>query len=331
MTAGATQASSPRAPGIRRPTPEQSQSVELFENLDRIATVEMRAHGMPRGVVRRLYETVRARSVEPLTLSVGRQLMGCVGERVAIFTGILNEDLPVGEVDGPVGAALLADALTEIGAVGEVYVPEAMLGLMAEIRTAINGRFEIYPGTDHARDVYALLATEKLGRNGAGIAHSVHGAPIAQDFDVDDLFDEFNRTGKLTIAIGDGGNEVGFGTFFDEVREFVPRGKDCGCGCGLGIVTTTSAQWVLPCAISNTGAYALVSALAVLSSRPELAISPDRVASAISAAVEFGAVDGGTFRPYALGDDGVPLDAVKATTLLMRTIVEQAFRVSPRA
>jgi hypothetical protein len=303
--------------------------LEAFENLDRVATVEMRTQGIPRGVVRRLYAT--ARRELPLTQEVGQALMACVGGRVAVFTGIVAEPLPFGEVDGPIGASVLAQTLERIGVSVDVIVPVAMAEVAQGVRTSLGAEYEIRHTARGADDYVAVVTIEKLGRNAVGATHTVLGSPIEQDFDADDLVEQFNGDGRLTIAIGDGGNEIGFGAIYDEALEFVPRGRDCGCPCGGGIVSRTATQILFPAAVSNHGAYAVAGALAVLAGRPEIAPYPDAIASAIDASVRLGCLDGGTFLPHVLADDGIPLEGVKAVAGVMRTIVEQSFRTTPRA
>jgi hypothetical protein len=307
---------------------EGGTGLEPFENLDRAATIEMRTIGFPAGIVRHLYAA--ARGELPITYEIARALHACAGARVAIFTGIVADPLPVGEVDGPIGAAVLAQTLAVVGVGSHVVVPEEMAGVMDAVQQALRADLDIRhvaaPGSEYA----AVVAIEKLGRNAMGTTHTVLGTPVVQGFEADDLVEEFNRDGRPTIGIGDGGNEVGFGAIRETALERVPRGRDCGCPCGGGIVTATATQLLFPASVSNFGAYAVANALAALAGRPALAPYPDAVASAIEAAVRAGCLDGGTFTPHVLADDGVPLDGVKNVVGVMRTIVLQSFRTSPR-
>jgi hypothetical protein len=300
---------------------------EPFENLDRIATVEMRTQGMPAGVVRRLYAAARADG--PLCVELARPLLECQG-RVAILTGIILDGLPQGEVDGPIGASVLAQTLERLDIEADVIVPEEMLEVMAAIRTALGAGFEVRTQARPADEYAAGVSIEKLGRNACGVAHTVLGSPLEQDFDADDLIEALNDAGRLTLGIGDGGNEIGFGRMYEAARAVVPKGTECGCPCGNGIVTATSTQLLFPAAVSNHGAYAVSGALAVLAERPDIFPFPDAVGSAIEASVAAGCRDGGTFHPRVLADDGIPLEAIKAVVAVMRTIVFQSFRHSPR-
>jgi D-glutamate cyclase len=234
-------------------------------------------------------------------------------------------------VDGPIGACVLALSLESLGVAADVVVPAEMVPVVEAVKTSLSANFEIREQARSADEYAAVITIEKLGRNLAGTTHTVLGSPIDQDFAADDLVDQFNREGRLTIAIGDGGNEIGFGAIYDQALELVPRGRDCGCPCGGGIVSTTATQILFPAAVSNHGAYAVSGALAVLAGRPEIAPYSDAIGAAIDVAVRQGCLDGGTFLPHVMADDGIPLESVKAIATVMRTIVEQTFRSTPRS
>ena len=138
------------------------------------------------------------------------------------------------------------------------------------------------------------------------------------------------HTVESAPGLRDGGNEVGFGAIYSEALELVPLGRDCGCPCGGGIICTTATELLFPAAVSNFGAYAVACALGVLVGRPAVCPQPDHVGSAIAAAIGEGCVDGGTFYPHVLADDGIPLKGVEHVVGVMRTIVDQTFRSTPR-
>ena len=62
------------------------------------------------------------------------------------------------------------------------------------------------------------VTIEKLGRNKEGIRHSVMGTPLPKtgDYYIDDFIVAMTEKGKLTVGIGDGGNEIGFGKIHDK-------------------------------------------------------------------------------------------------------------------
>lgn len=300
-----------------------------FENLDRLLNVEIRLQGLPVSVVPRLY--TKARGDRPPLVVQAAQALKDRAHRVACITGAVFPHLPKGEVDGPIGAAVLAQGLVKLGREADVVVPAAMLPVVQAIRAALHSEFGIVTDEDAKPSDYdAAITIEKLGRNRKGRTHSIMGAPQEQVPIADDFIETLNSSKHLTIGIGDGGNEIGFGALFEYAREIVPHGADCGCPCGDGIVTSTATEVVVPCNVSDFGAYAITAALGILEDRPLLLPSERSIADSIEAAVVLGCLEGGTFLPGRLGDDGIPLSGVMAMVTLMRTVAIQHFRVTPR-
>ena len=100
-----------------------------------------------------------------------------------------------------------------------------------------------------------------------------------------------------TIAVGDGGNELGMGHLRDSLMDRINLGELIFCD--------TEADHVIPAGISNWGAYALAASLAVLSGTPIL-IRPEDELAVLEAQVAVGAVDGCT-RKNEVSVDGVPI------------------------
>ena len=68
-----------------------------------------------------------------------------------------------------------------------------------------------------------------------------------------------------TIGVGDGGNEIGMGSFlWESLHPLVPNGH------GPRIVCRIPTDWTIVAGTSNWGAYALAAAVALLKGRPEL-------------------------------------------------------------
>lgn len=302
-----------------------------FENVDRLSQVEMRTQGLPTGIVGQLYAIARGDG-PPLAMRAAEALRDPSVRRVACVTGIAGGPLPVGEVDGPIGAAALAIAMNTLGRAADIVVPGPMVPVAEAVRCAMGGDFGVVADIHATADAYdGAVTVEKLGRNRHGVYHSIFGAVIEDQQPLgDELIEALRAAGKPTIGIGDGGNEIGFGAMYDDAVRLVPRGGDCGCPCGGGIVTATATGIVYPAVVSNFGAYAIVAALGILEERPLLLVSPERVAAGVEAAVTNGCLDGGTFEPGRLADDGIPVDGVMAYVGLLRTIACQHFRTTPR-
>ena len=290
-----------------------------YENVDRLATVEMRAHNMLQGYVPRLHAIVRGEN--PITYDISQALLKMRGAKVAIVTGIVVEGfLPKGEVDGPIGAAVLGRALARLGHEVDILVEREMDDVVASLIETLGFDGNIVHTTNRSPEDLARWAEhydvavtiEKLGRNREGVRHSVMGSPLAKsgDYYIDDFIEAMTGSGKLTVGIGDGGNEIGFGKIHDDVRAMIPFGDDCGCPCGGGITTTTATRYLLPAAISNYGAYALTTALALGASDGELLVEGQTIRKLIEEVVALGCLDGGTVNPEFIGDDAVPIEAV---------------------
>jgi hypothetical protein len=326
------------------------------EYVDRLCTVEMRpaAGNLPRGAIHRLYQAARTWRGRPLTLASAEALRLAVpaGAPVFLVTGAGGPPvLPNAEVDGLLGAAVLAKTLHfGLGAEPFILTEERAIEPVRAAVAAAGMRFTRLgedPAVDHAvthvstplaadecraqastlfrnHPPSAVIAIEKLSPNSAGIIHG--GTGIDQDAKHSKpqfLFEEAERAGALTVGIGDGGNEVGFGVVADAVREVMPAGARCTCPCGAGNAAAIATTEFVVAAISDWGAYAVAGMLAHLIDRPDLLLSADELERMIRAVVDAGAYDGVFARPV-LADDGVPLRA----QLAYATMLESLFAVA---
>ena len=327
----------------------------IGENLDRLVSLEMRPQGKSQGVIRQLYDAARAKYGEPITTLAARRLVESVrqGDVVFIATGAgLPEHLPFGETDGPLGAAALALAVSlGLGAVpillteaAYVSVQEATcLAIGLGIRTpevaqrvARTCALLPFPADDSAPVVAedlmaryapkALIATEKLGPNEKGVAHSSTGHPEGGDrAKVEHLFDLAAGRGILTIGIGDNGNEIGCGAIREAVWEYKEWGKVCRCPCGGGIATRVATDVVLIAGTSKWGAYGIEAALAAVLGRPEIIHSAEDERRMLEACVRLGGADGST-GTHVLAVDGTPAEVQTGMNSLMRAIVTNGLK-----
>lgn len=278
------------------------------DNVDRLVTVEMRNSAMPYGKITPLYDAARAEAGhQSLSLAAATGLMDSVrsGGRVLVVTGAGTLPLlPYGENDGPVGAAVIARALSlGLGAVPVFAVEEhhaapvrassealglpvrdvglaTGLGVGASLVTAPTDEDEV---STWARQIFdeltpsAIIAIERLGPNSAGIIHGSTGlAGWSPQVDLSPLFHEAAGRGVFSVGIGDAGNEIGFGRIADEVRSVQEFGRRCQCPCGQGMATAVGTDALIVAAVSNWGAYALEAALAHLLGDPALPHTPEQ-------------------------------------------------------
>jgi hypothetical protein len=325
----------------------------IGEYIDRLCTVEMRpaAGNLPRGMIHRLYAAARPEGAKPLTLAMAEGIVTNVhaGGTVFILTGAGGPPvLPRGEVDGLLGAAALARSMIlTLGANVAILTEERTeLPLAAVCRAAgLNfRRAEDEPTTNSVLfvpmplradeceaqagellDTYApsaVIAIEKLSPNKYGIIHGSTGLSYdATHAKPQFLFDEARTRGILTAGIGDGGNEVGFGSVAEEIADIIPTGRVCQCPCGGGNIARVEVDHLVVAAISNWGGYGVAAMLAFLTSSPAGGLIDEAdIERMLRACVDNGAYDGAYARPL-LSDDGVPLAAQKAFTLLLRELV----------
>jgi hypothetical protein len=152
----------------------------------------------------------------------------------------------------------------------------------------------------------AVIAIEKPGVNTLGVSHTATGRARSSDrLEVEQLIAAAKKAGIYTVAVGDNGNEIGFGTIVEAVRKYKPYGRTCQCPCGAGIACVTGTDSLLVANVSNWGAYALSATIALLINRPELLHDGEHELRALWACAQAGGADGRTGRTLAAAD-GIP-------------------------
>ncbi len=225
---------------------------------------------------------------------------------VGILTGFFvpRASPPAAETDGPAGAALLALALSGIGVRSRVLTDElcrnacetALLGcgLTGVPVDAVTPEvmLDSLVETWRVHGIDWMVAIERCGlsadgkpRNMRGEDISAHAAPLDRVFVAGPW---------RTIAIGDGGNEVGMGALPPAlIAREIPFGAT--------IASVTPADHLIAAGVSHWGAYALIAGLALANPdwrSPLLAcLDPDIDERILTSLVENGpAVDGVTLR-----------------------------------
>ncbi|MEN8113931.1 MAG: glutamate cyclase domain-containing protein [Actinomycetota bacterium] len=223
------------------------------------------------------------------------------------------------ETDGPAGAAYLARILeqclgaTPILVVEQSLVPFAEAALSAaglivsDVETARRSKNDgpytasvaaVLPFTTEwsdaraeAAEVFdtldprAVVSVEMPGANAADEFHNVTARLVPTDLvaKADALVREAADREVVTIGIGDGGNELGFGYVADAVRSTLPKGEE--------IAPVTDVDVLVVSSISNWGAVGVGAAIAAVTNKPEVLRTVDlmRITDRLS---ELGAIDG---------------------------------------
>lgn len=325
------------------------------EAIDSLVQVEMRfATGLPRGMIHRLYDAAREWQKEPLSLLAARALLERVGkgDRVLIVTGAGAPPwLPHGETDGPLGAAALARALDLGVGAKPILVSEARNLPAIVASTEAAGLAVVAPEVFDARGACAMTETFTLGESGPadarallerhkptavifvekggpnkhGVFHTITGSGRSREVmaSADALADAARASGVLTIGIGDGGNEIGFGAIADKVADIQTFGRKCACPCEGGIATVVETDILVVAAISNWGAYGVVAALAIALGRSDVLHSTADEARMLEYCVRLGAVDGILARPI-MAVDGTSAASQEALIVLLHNLIANA-------
>jgi hypothetical protein len=227
-------------------------------------------------------------------LRAARILNGCKGT-VLIGTGFPVAD--TFETDGPLGAIALYQTLAKLGA-------NPVLVCGAPLAPALADDFTVYEITvgdlttaeAETRNALAelkpelIISIERPGLSEAGKYFNMRGEDIGPCCA---CFDYFLRLAKCpTIAIGDGGNEIGMGNLKDAVDK-------------LDITpSATTCDELLIADISNWGAHGLIALLAKWNDKDLLAaINISEILRYLS---KRGSVDGVT-RQNTLTEDSLPV------------------------
>ena len=230
---------------------------------------------------------------------------------------IIGTGFPVAdtfETDGPVGAIALYKTLKTLGAT-------PILACAPPLSTALAADYEVMALTANnlesakieAREQHAQLAPvaiisiERPGLGQDGRYYNMRGEDISNRCAYFDPF--LDQAQCPTIAIGDGGNEIGMGN----IREAIGT---------LDInASVTRCDELLVADVSNWGAYGLIAFLALWSGKDLLGeISPQEILAYLSAR---GSVDGVT-RQNTLTEDG--LEATEGLSVInnLRKLVAEA-------
>jgi D-glutamate cyclase len=307
------------------------------DNIDRVMNVEMRRPGLPRGNKWAMYSIARNAAPAPLVLETAR-MFDRAPARVLIVSGAaVPKHMPLGENDGPIGSAVLAKSLSAIGHSVAILTDPACAGPFEGLIRYLDISVEVFQiGLEdrpmqermvEANDLF--IAIERLGGNVNGNLYGVNGNPRGgMRANLDHLFRTARALGKPTMAIGDGGNEIGFGKIRDRLEREMPEYayKDV-TPCGGGIYSAMETDTLLVANSSNIGAYGVTAALALLRQDPSLCHTPELDYALAHVGAGLGLVDGvnGELRPWC---DGIPPEANAAVVQVMLNIVERTLETA---
>lgn len=223
------------------------------------------------------------RGIEPLyKFSKGNLLKAALSianhpcPHIAIITGfyIPHGNPPAPETDGPIGTAHLANSLIKLGIPTRIISDSLCIN---SIKTAIQAThsyskiiYDVFP-VSHAENIKKLalqtcdqwakssppishvISIERVGPSYDGIPRNMNGDNIHKyTAPLHLLFNNINN--KITIGIGDGGNELGMGVIPREViKSSIKNGDKIAC--------KITCDHLIVCGVSNWGGIALAAAI----------------------------------------------------------------------
>lgn len=246
---------------------------------------------------------------------------------VLIVTGFVIKDTLTGETDGPLGATSLASALEQLGKrvilVTDKYSKDILCncclvkGVQAPIEIVPYNKAEEF--CDHLLQNHKpshIVSIERPARAKDGVCYSMRGEELSDIVpNTDILFEKSTKLGITTLAIGDGGNEVGMGKVSSFVVDSVNEGEK--------ICASISTDYLIIAGVSNWGGHALTAALSVLTKTMLLHDDKTEI-KILESMVSAGAVDGCT-KKSTLTVDNLSLEENLEILEKLKTIVELAF------
>lgn len=208
------------------------------------------------------------------------------------------------ETDGPLGAWVLAHALSKLGFVPVIltdryaahfFAGEKFQTICMPLR---NGQYDNRVLSAEALigrlAPVGMLSIERCGKNAEGDYADMKGRSIGRyTAPVDEMFVYAKRYGIRTYGIGDGGNEIGMGRLSEAIKRYLEL-SPC-------IIET---DYLLLSSVSNWAAYALVRMLEMLAAK-KLLPSPEAFGNYFYDIVRLGSIDGITGE-NAMTVDGFP-------------------------
>jgi hypothetical protein len=252
--------------------------------------------------------------------------------RVGLITGfyIPAADPPCAETDGPLGVALLARGLTKVGAscrlaTDDLCVPACAAALegagvrgVAVDAVAPEAPLQELVGDWRRAALTHAVSVERCGRCADGSKRDMRGTDISPyTADLDALF----IAGPWeTVAVGDGGNEIGMGSVPRHlIADNVPNGDAIAC--------VTPADHLVAAGVSNWGAYALVAALALLREDWRDAmlecLAPSVHYAALDTMVNRGPAVDGVFLKQSMTVDSISLARHEEKLAAIRAVIER--------
>ncbi|MFT3816223.1 MAG: DUF4392 domain-containing protein [Rubrivivax sp.] len=321
----------------------------IDERLDKLVSMDFGGRG-----VEHLFEAARARQGAPLVGAAAEALLAVPdGATVFVTTGSVSRawiSPAIGENDGPAGAAAVIRALSIAKRVHCVLIAEETLlaGMKAILTSAgltvlpfdqaqiaardgslaVASLLPFTTSDDAAKpDAQGLLdryqpalffSTERVGRARDGIYYSMRAIDYGMGrARIDLLFEAAQARGIRTVAVGDGGNEIGMGAITEAVSRHVKFGET--------IAAVTPSDVLVTAACSNWGCNAIAAAIAARRGDSRLVHTPEMERRLLNRGVDIGLINS-VQNVVDANVDGLPLETHVAFAEMLRAVVRPALR-----
>nr|WP_315236872.1 glutamate cyclase domain-containing protein [uncultured Albidiferax sp.] len=319
----------------------------IDERLDKLVTLDIGGRG-----VEHLYVAARARQGRSLIGAAADALLAVPdGSTIFVTTGSVSRawiSTEIGENDGPAGAAIIIRALAIAKKVHCVLLAEETLlpGMRAILISAgltvlpydqaaiacKDGSLAVVsmlPFTTSDEEALAaatsmleqykpklFFSTERVGRAKDGVYYSMRAIDYGMGrARIDLLFDEASRQGIRTVAVGDGGNEIGMGAITQAVNDHVKFGQT--------IAAVSPADVLVTAACSNWGCNAIAAAIAARRKDPRLMNTPELERQLLNRGVDIGLINS-VQNVVDANVDGMHLDTHVALVEMLCAVIKPA-------
>ncbi|AOY76497.1 DUF4392 domain-containing protein [Clostridium formicaceticum] len=252
-------------------------------------------------------------------------------KRIILLTGFCIKDTMTGETDGPIGAVSLAAALIELGKEVLIITDDYSYNLVTACCQAMNIQVNISLAPlqetasyckktmkDYAPDL--VVAIERPGRAEDGGCYSMRGEDLSSFVpNTDPLFSIAKESGIKTIAIGDGGNEIGMGKIAQHIKQNIKLGEK--------ICAVSASDYLIIAGVSNWGGHGMVAGLSIMNAKM-LLHDVDKEIAMLEGMIREGGVDGCSKNPVCTVD-GLSLEINLSILEKLRETVLEALLDQP--
>lgn len=234
---------------------------------------------------------------------------------IFITTGffIASATPPAFETDGPLGTIFLQRALWGCGISNLIYAEGGVCQTLKAASEMCNlPVVDVRPkGWSH------LVAIERSGPGANKRHYTMRGQDVTEHYDERITRNLRKQAGRVTIGIGDGGNEIGMGKVPHEtIVKNIPNGDLIHC--------RVSTDHLIVAGVSNWGAYALAAGIYVLrrAKPPADLFDPDREREILEVMVREGPLVDGVTGKQTATVDGLSWDEYAKPLVRIREILE---------